>query len=703
MFYEEDKMSKEFGSPHFDKDDVSQKQAYAELNQVFDTIADGIRVTDSDFNILRVNNAFCSIVGKEKHEIIGKKCFDVFGISKCHTENCPFNQILKGRECVEYDIEKECGGANTSCIVTATPLRDQNGRLTGMVAIFKDITERKLIEDKLYEQKEFTEKLLQNSSIPTFVLDSQHKVIMWNRACELLTHKKASEVKTSEDISMIFYGHNRPFLASLIIDGKSDDISRLYNKYKKSEIIQNGFQGESWFTNIDGQKKYLVFEAAPIYSSTGEIIAVIETLLDITERKSIEEELDDQKKFTENLLQNSSVPTFVINSQHEVIIWNRACEKLSGIMAPDLTDTGDIASAFYGHKRPLLADIVLENKDEDLTVLYKNFKKSEINPGGIQSESWLKSINRKDSQKYEEIDERGQYYIFEAAPIYNSEGEKIAVIETLNDITERKLAEEALLEKNQSMQKELELAAKVQHELLPQELPEVYGTSFAWEFKPSIYVAGDIFNIFKLGNNHVGFYILDVMGHGVQAALKAVTISYFLKPISNQNKCSQVDASILYSPSEVLNTLNERFSSSSKNVSFFTIFYGILNLQNNMLTYARAGHCPPIVITNDKEITELGQGGPAVGLSKDAVYKDYIFELMSRDKLLLYTDGITDAKNSLGQLFSKERFIEIINRSRTTAISDLISLIAKEASVHLGSKEAEDDITLLGIELIKDS
>ena len=128
--------------------------ANAELTQIFETSADGMRVVDKDFNMLRANETFCTLAGTRKEQAVGKKCYEVFQGPLCHTAGCPLVRILKGEDRVECDAEKlRDGGPPIPCIVTATPFRGPGGELIGIVEDFKDISERKRTEEELRQSR----------------------------------------------------------------------------------------------------------------------------------------------------------------------------------------------------------------------------------------------------------------------------------------------------------------------------------------------------------------------------------------------------------------------------------------------------------------------------------------------------------------------------------------------------------------------
>lgn len=126
------------------------KQVNRELIQIFDTAADGMRVIDRDFNVLRANTTFLQLARVHQKKIDGLKCYEVLSGSSCHTNMCPMLRIQQGEERIEFDAIKICqDGHEIPCIVTVTPFRDEGGELIGIVENFKDISERKRTEQEL--------------------------------------------------------------------------------------------------------------------------------------------------------------------------------------------------------------------------------------------------------------------------------------------------------------------------------------------------------------------------------------------------------------------------------------------------------------------------------------------------------------------------------------------------------------------------
>lgn len=272
--------------------------------------------------------------------------------------------------------------------------------------------------------------------------------------------------------------------------------------------------------------------------------------------------------------------------------------------------------------------------------------------------------------------------------------------EIIGNALERSIAMKEIMNKNLVMQTELELAAAVQLELLPCKSIEIPKVNFAWEFRPSIYVGGDMFNFFKLDEDRIGIYIFDVKGHGVSAALQAVSLSYLIKVSINPFSCTngKISEGSIYKPSHIIEYLNDRFCHESKKY-FFTMFYGILDIKSFILTYSIAGHYPPVIVSKDEKTDFLNYGGPAAGLFDNFNYTDHEVQLKSGDKLIMYTDGIIEAQADNEQFFGLEKFTGIIESNRSKTVSEIIYLTLEELYRHSNESQINDDITILGLEI----
>jgi PAS domain S-box-containing protein len=146
-------------------------------------------------------------------------------------------------------------------------------------------------------------------------------------------------------------------------------------------------------------------------------------------------DLEQQKAFSENLVKCSAIPTFVIDSKHKLLVWNQACEELTGIKSLDILGTDGHMDAFYDKRMQTLADIAIDENFEELASRYSIISESLLIPNGWHAEGWIKNLNGRD-----------RYILIETTPLYNKKRELVAAIECLQDITEKAQMTEALKE-----------------------------------------------------------------------------------------------------------------------------------------------------------------------------------------------------------------------------------------------------------------
>ncbi|MBE0504235.1 MAG: PAS domain S-box protein [Desulfuromonadales bacterium] len=195
-------------------------------------------------------------------------------------------------------------------------------------ALRKQLAALRLIDSA---KTEFSENLIQNSAVPTFVLDSQHRVFIWNRACEELTGVKQTEIIGTDKAWQAFYRQKRSVLADIVLSGKIEDLAKSYEFHMASTLIPEGLQAEGWFPALNGRKRYIVFDAVPIRNAAGKIIAAIETVQDITERKEAEESL----RTLSQAIEQSPVAVVITNRAGNIEYVNPHFSKMTGYSAAE--------------------------------------------------------------------------------------------------------------------------------------------------------------------------------------------------------------------------------------------------------------------------------------------------------------------------------------------------------------------------------
>ena len=305
------------------------------------------------------------------------------------------------------------------------------------------------IERELIESERTLSQIVQGSTMPTFVINKKHEVTHWNRALERLTGMAAEQVVGTDRQWTPFWSQERPTMADVILDQIDEaEIKKLYGrKWRKSALIEGAYEAEVFFPNLGDSGKWCWFTAAPIKAPDGSIIGAIETLWDRTEDKLAEQnrerhtrllaesakELAKSEQTLSQIIQGSTMPTFVIDKNHRVTHWNRALEKLTGTPAEKVVGTNKQWMSFYRNERYTMADVIVDQVAEsEIRKLYgSKWRKSALIDGAYEAEGY-----------FPDIGSTGRWFWFTAAPIKSPLGSIIGAIETLWDKTEDKRAEQ---------------------------------------------------------------------------------------------------------------------------------------------------------------------------------------------------------------------------------------------------------------------
>jgi len=292
-------------------------------------------------------------------------------------------------------------------------------------------------------------QIIQGSTIPTFVINRDHIVTHWNKALERMTAVPAEEIVGTDKQWMPFWDNARPAMADVILDQVGEaEIKKLYGtQWRRSFLIEGAYEAEVFFPNLGDHGKWIWFTAAPIRSPDGTLTGAIETLWDKTEDKRAEQDRDRQtrlltetaralaesEKTMTQIIQGSTIPTFVINENHRVTHWNTALEKLTGFSADEFVGTRRQWKAFYKNERATMADVILDQVSEaEIKKLYgTKWRKSGLIEGAYEAEDFFPRFG-----------EKGTWLWFTAAPIKAPNGRIVGAVETLWDKTEDKNAEQ---------------------------------------------------------------------------------------------------------------------------------------------------------------------------------------------------------------------------------------------------------------------
>ncbi|MCY3821120.1 MAG: SpoIIE family protein phosphatase [Gammaproteobacteria bacterium] len=283
------------------------------------------------------------------------------------------------------------------------------------------------------------------------------------------------------------------------------------------------------------------------------------------------------------------------------------------------------------------------------------------------------------------------------SPIESDEG--FLVIAAVRNMTDRHRIEAALRDANEELGRanerlgrDLTVAAKIQKSLLPGRPAGIPGVEVDWIYEPCEKLGGDSFNAFEITAGLIGFYLLDVAGHGTVAALHSVALTRVL--------ASTWTASERSSPSQLLKWLNAEFPIDSEFGQYFTFLCGMLDQATGTLRYACAGHPGPIHVPRGGAPTALGGAGLPVGFFPDADYDECKVTLRPGDRLYLYSDGLTEAMNGEHEDFGIAGLVESLTRTQGAPLGDTVQDIRRAVSRWRDGEKLDDDLTLLALEVV---
>jgi sigma-B regulation protein RsbU (phosphoserine phosphatase) len=429
----------------------------------------------------------------------------------------------------------------------------------------------------------------------------------------------------------------------------------------------------------DGNALWMELHGYPIFNDDGDVVQMIEYTLDITDRKHMEDRLRESEEQFRTVVQSAHDAIISIDGNGRVIFWNRAAEKIFGYSAREVT--GKPVSI-------IMPERFRERHNQGIRRIVSTGKSKII--GKKIEVSGL----RKD----------GSEFPLELTLAKWEMNGGLHFTGILRDITERKWAEDELQKANERMRDDLRAAAEVQKSLLPSEHLEIHDVRFASTFEPCEELGGDIFNVVPLDDRLVGLYILDVSGHGVQAALLSVALSHLLSVMTEQSTISTWDdgGNACYyhvQPVDVAMQLNRQFPMENERLQYFSLVYGVLDLETHTFRYISAGHPGLVYLPRDAAATVLDEPAFPIGWFKEPHYTEHVVAMNPGDRLYLYSDGVLGARNPSDEEFGRERLVTVLDQGRGIPIRESISSLLHGVVEWRGGALLEDDVSVLAIEI----
>jgi serine phosphatase RsbU (regulator of sigma subunit) len=241
-----------------------------------------------------------------------------------------------------------------------------------------------------------------------------------------------------------------------------------------------------------------------------------------------------------------------------------------------------------------------------------------------------------------------------------------------------------LLERRR-LEKELAIAREIQASFLPKRAPDVPGFELAGATQPHDEVGGDYFDFIRVSDTRLGIAIADVSGKGIPAALIMAGFRMsLLAEIRNE-----------FSMRAVMRKVNSLLHESTERDKFVTMFYGVLDFKNRVLSFSNAGHNPPLLLRAGGGVEYLLEGGVALGVLPDARYEERPLAIQPGDVLLLYTDGVSEAESPAGEQFGPRRLEECLKQLRDGSANEILKGIVDAVTAWAAERGVSDDLTLV--------
>jgi sigma-B regulation protein RsbU (phosphoserine phosphatase) len=256
-------------------------------------------------------------------------------------------------------------------------------------------------------------------------------------------------------------------------------------------------------------------------------------------------------------------------------------------------------------------------------------------------------------------------------------------------IIEKVMLHENLIEK-QRLETQLEVARQVQLALLPARDPQIDGFEISAYNFPTEEVSGDYYDWVRIYDDQIGMVIADVSGKGMPAALLMAFLRASLRAATH----------IGYAPAVSMSKVNYLLWESIERNQFVTAFYGIFDATNRTLAYSNAGHNPALVMEVDGSARFEERGGVPLGMFRDTRYYEYYLTIESGQMLVLYTDGLTEARSATEEEYGRDRLVESVRKCRDLSAREMIDYIHRDLITWTDGQGADDDVTIFIIKAL---
>jgi sigma-B regulation protein RsbU (phosphoserine phosphatase) len=671
------------------------------LRTLIDNLPDAIYAKDAAGRKTMANPAdLKNLRCKTEAEAIGKSDFDLFPPEVAKKFFDDDQKVIQGEPVInreEHFFDE--AGQKRWLLTSKLPLRDQDGKIVGLVGIGREITKRKQAEETLDQERRLLRTLIDNLPDAIYAKDTADRKTLSNLADQKnLGCKTEAETIGKTDFDL--------FPRELAERLHADD----------EKVIQGHsvINRDEYFLDNKGREHWLLTSKLPLHDQDGKVIGLVGINRDITEHKLAEDKLAYERELFRTLLDNLPDSIYFKDRESRFVRVSRSKVERSLAVVRNRY-RADHPAAGPEELPPHLAGVEQFAEYMPGKTDFDFYAEERARPA-YEDEQEIIRTGRPSIGKLEHVtqpDGKASWVISTKMPWRDKDGNIIGTFGVSRDVTALKQAEERLAEytrqleqKNKQTAEELKMARELQLAMLPHEFPCVprhkpraeSDLEFFSYFFPSGAVSGDFFDVIPLSDTTVGLFICDVMGHDVRAALVTAMMRALVVDLSGTT----------IEPGELLAQINHEVAGVFKQTGstmYATAFYLIADVARAELRYASAAHPEPILLHRQRGTAEwLGNGpdkkkGPALGLFAEGQFPTHRCPMEVGDLIALFTDGLIEAEGADHESFSAERLLAAVRQRAKLPTNELFTGLLDEIKHFSASSEFEDDVCVVGMEV----
>lgn len=650
------------------------------LSSALDAATDGIGLADPEGKVFYLNAALQRMLGYSVEDFVQEGIPVVYADPRFAYE-VVIPTIKSGKP---WQGELEMVRKNGSHIFTdvhASPVFNENGELIALMAIITDITNRKRAEEALRESEQRLRSLIENVDAMIFRMSPDYRSIAIVGNTERISGYTAEELISDPNL----------WPGGLY----KEDAGKMYAQLAESAATATPFSTEYRIVTRSGDLRWMRSQVTPQYDENGKLISYDGIIVDITER--VEAQQREEKHAARITALADISQAFATSIQFDEIVdaaIKRTGEVLDCICAAISVepDTGRLSHLTVAHTNgDIISRMNYAMERAELTINNVFGSRKEIIP---RKDADMKSVSSA-LANFAGMAEIGPGMI---APVY-SDDEILIILagarmqgepEFDNDdfwfLREIASHASAALTKASTYRRQTRIAETLQRSLIPA-APALTCLDVATFYSPAsgeAEVGGDFFDIIHFGGCTVGIVVGDVSGKGMDAAIHTAEAKYMIRGFANQNP----------DPGYVITELNKALCIYTGEFSFVTLFYGLVSVGEEKMTYVNAGHEPPIILCrNTHSIMELPPSGPVLGVIENYNYKDHHATLDQSHILFCYTDGVVELPINR-ERFGYDRLYKAVAESPVESSQSVLDHVVSVVR-SFGRGERQDDQVIL--------